>query len=159
MKNKAFTLIELLVVVLIIGILAAIAVPQYQKAVAKSQFATLKDLTISLKNAQELYYLSNGEYASKLSDLDITLPPGTESTDTDILYDWGGCGINSQVSVACSNTDINLALLIFLDNTNAPRRLCYVLDNTNDIANQVCQQETGKTSPGWTSGGNSSYQY
>ena len=87
------------------------------------------------------------------------MPPGTESTDTYISYDWGGCGINSQVSVSCQNTKIKLALLIFLDNTNAPRRLCYVLDNTNDIANKVCQQETGRTTPGWTSGENSSYQY
>ena len=73
MKHHAFTLIELLVVVLIIGILAAIALPQYQVAVAKTRLATLKDLVSSIKQAQEVYYIANGEYALKISDLDIDL--------------------------------------------------------------------------------------
>lgn len=75
--NSAFTLIELLVVVLIIGILAAVAVPQYQKAVIKSR--AIKALTMgkALAQAEEAYYLANGEYTDKLEDLDITvnLPP------------------------------------------------------------------------------------
>ena len=77
-KRHAFTLIELLVVVLIIGILAAIAVPQYQAAVLKSRFTAMLPLMRSLKNAQERYYMENGEYAVVLADLDIQLPESCE---------------------------------------------------------------------------------
>lgn len=60
MKDKrAFTLIELLVVVLIIGILAAVALPQYQKAVAKAESVEILQFIQSSKKALELHLLNN----------------------------------------------------------------------------------------------------
>jgi len=72
--NNAFTLIELLVVVLIIGILAAVALPQYQKAVEKARAAQAFVALHSLIQAQQSYHLANGSYATHFDELDLELP-------------------------------------------------------------------------------------
>lgn len=80
-KTAGFTLIELLVVVLIIGILSAVALPQYELAVAKSRAAQIMPFLSSVRTAQEAYYLANGEYSAKWGNLDISLPAGLTATD------------------------------------------------------------------------------
>ncbi len=71
---KGFTLIELLVVVLIIGILSAVALPQYQLAVEKSRAAEALVMMRELIEAQELYFLANGIYTEDINELDVTVP-------------------------------------------------------------------------------------
>ncbi len=69
--KKGFTLIELLVVVLIIGILSAIAFPQYEAAVDKSRFMSFLPMLRSLKDAQERYYMANEQYSLDVDNLDV----------------------------------------------------------------------------------------
>ena len=82
--NKGFTLIELLVVVLIIGILSAVALPQYTKAVEKSRATEAITLLGNLANAEDIYKMSTGSYTGDLSLLDIQLP-GVTSTSVNTI--------------------------------------------------------------------------
>ena len=85
--KQGFTLIELLVVVLIIGILASIAVPQYEKAVLRSRFSGAQQVAESIRKAQEIYFVANNQYT-----------PDTENLD----YDYQGSCTGADI-LQCDN--------------------------------------------------------
>jgi len=81
-NKKGFTLIELLVVVLIIGILASIAIPQYFKVVEKARVAEAMSVIAAVKSAEERFLAKGGTYTSDLTALDISYANMTASAIT-----------------------------------------------------------------------------
>lgn len=122
---KAFTLIELLVVVLIIGILASVALPQYKKAVYKSRYAKLELLANEYVNAAEAYRLAAGEWPKDFDVLAIS-PTGTVANPNgDDCRQTNGmfcCMVASiadyqNASVACGMLDNTLFYMVRLSDS------------------------------------------
>lgn len=92
-----FTLIELLVVVLIIGILFAVALPQYNKAVYKARMKESETIMDSIYKGGTLYKLANGSTPEKFEDMTLGLPAGCAPGDgygiaTNTCLDKMTCG-------------------------------------------------------------------
>ena len=166
-NNQAFTLIELLVVVLIIGILAAVAVPQYQKAVWKSRFTEMKNLASSFAEAEEVYYLANGKYTTSLDELDVTiLRIKNDLCGSDSCYIYmqnGRCILETRGGIDCRLYDNGIDYLsyrIFFNHATelAKNRYCLAHNSkgvkAGDLNYMICQNETGKQTPVPTWSGN-----
>ena len=145
---NGFTLIELLVVVLIIGILAAVALPQYKVAVEKARATEAITLLKTVKEAEERYYLANGGYSTSFDELDIAVP-GTVANARCINLtgnNWKICVPSTGLYTYAQNK-LNTNTLVFLhEHINDPQvnsRVCHAKQNDN-VANQVCKSLGGK---------------
>ncbi len=151
--KKGFTLTELLVVVLIIGILSAIALPQYQKAVEKARMAEAFILLRAIRDAQIRYHLANGEYASfaDMDALDITIPHTSTANYSgqarlvtkDFAYTCHGTG-ETEIAVA-QRMPIAERYYLSIESTNLDKIICVSYEQASNVQKKLCEQvnETG----------------
>ena len=98
--KKGFTLIELLIVLVIIGILAAIAIPQFSATREKAYFAAMKSDVRNLAAQQELYYATNYGYSSSLTDLGFVASEAVNVTATATRAGWSAVATHDALNDA-----------------------------------------------------------
>ena len=168
-NKKGFTLIELLVVVLIIGILAAMAMPAYFKAVERARAAEADTMIGSVVNAQARYKMKTGKFAEKWSSLDVApqgapagkvyCTKGAQAADTATTA--GDCSGNGFAIILSGTTATNpntsgvtatrvgsgqytYSLWKLYDSTDPAK--CAVGANTTDDT-EFCVEYTGEEDP------------
>lgn len=159
MKNnkRGFTLIELLVVVLIIGILAAVAVPQYQKAVTKARLTEWVTTVKALSQAIDLYVLENGwpnetvyfSGATPGASLDVDMPwkktYGNVSYDNTLGYYVFTCQYLEEAGNFCTiharweKENMYLYVNRFMNQYNSQWILPLINTGTDETKRLVCE--------------------
>lgn len=111
--KSGFTLIEVLTVTVIIGVLAAIAIPQYYRVKNKAYVASMQSDLRNLVTAQEMYFAEHGRYSGQVTELANFRPT------TGVTIDVTNAGLQGWYAVA-SHTASTSSCAIYVGNATAP---------------------------------------
>ncbi len=99
-NNKGFTLIELLIVVVIIGILAAIAIPKFSARREKAYFAAMKSDMKNLASQEEIYYANNYAYTNDAAALEFHQSSGVTVGIAASSSGWSASATHSELGAS-----------------------------------------------------------
>ncbi len=110
-NRKGFTLIELLIVVVIIGILAAIAIPKFAATKDKAKLASIKTDLRNYMTAQEAYfsdYQTYGSFANVQTASNFTLSAGNTGAGAAAAGGWTAVFTNTSISTGTSSCSLEV---------------------------------------------------
>jgi len=111
MSNRGFTLIELLIVVVIIGILAAIAIPKFANSKEKAVLAAMKSDLRNLVTVQESFYFDNSDYAGNFGP-GPQVPGGGGAGSVTFIPSTGNTLVITYVDVNGYSAEITNSILV-----------------------------------------------
>ena len=133
-----FTLIELLVVVLIIGILSAVALPQYQTAVDKARYSSMMAAVRALKDMQKIYYLANGNYTTDIHDLEEVMPNDCSVTNAE-RADCKTFSLRLQLSAPYGRLNQSPKNSYFMNLDGLQEILCFAYKEDGERGRRLCK--------------------
>jgi type IV pilus assembly protein PilA len=95
--NEGFTLIELLVVIIIVGVLAAIALPSFLNQIGKARGSEAKSSIGTMNRSQQAYRLENNTFATNITNLDAKI------SGNFYTYSVGAANVTTASSISASN--------------------------------------------------------
>ena len=148
-----FTLLELVIVVLVVAILSAVALPQYQRAVAKSRYKSMFPIAKAIGLGQEHFYLTQGHYANKLADLDVSTTPDYTADISVALH-----SDNYSNYVMTTHKKLNNTLVMYnYHSAHYPAHTYCEAKTDDEVAQWICEKaltgtkiEGGSITPGYT---------
>jgi prepilin-type N-terminal cleavage/methylation domain-containing protein len=161
--KKGFTLIDLLIAVLIIGVLAAVALPRYQTAINKSRYAGLMPVAKAVKDTEEEVFMTKNDYTADLEELSVKVPgtinPANTATDGKITVQvvaGASAGQDYVKAVDNRNTD-NVFVMYFDKSPRYPGEIHCEALTASEKAQQLCKSSGGGNTVTGTDGDYTTY--
>ena len=121
--KSAFTIIEIITVVVIIGIIAAFALPNFNKSLEKGRYRNARLNVIAIHSALKIYFAQNGTYLPAAADLD-TINSNLDINIVDNDFDYSYVATATTFSIAAARVGLNYTITADQDSISDTNPTC-----------------------------------